>query len=285
MSTTPDVVGQLVDKFRTNADHYTSPAYNETLCRVDFINPMFEALGWDMANRAGYSDAYRDVIHEDAIKIGGATKAPDYCFRIGGTRKFFLEGKKPGVDLKNNPDPAYQLRRYAWSAKLPLSILTDFQEFAVYDCRVRPDKQDKPSTARVFYCTCDDYVEQWDKIASIFARESVLKGSFDRYAETARGKRGTAEVDAAFLKEYVREFPVRRTDESSKTDKAMHDKIVILVEQMLSLHRELSAAKNGHAKEALQRQIDATDRQIDRLVYELYGLTEDEIRIVEEASG
>ncbi len=201
MTTTPDVVGELVEKFRTNADHYTSPAYNETLCRVDFINPMFEALGWDMANRAGYADAYRDVIHEDAIKIGGATKAPDYCFRIGGTRKFFLEAKKPGVDLKSNPDPAYQLRRYAWSAKLPLSILTDFQEFAVYDCRVRPDKQDKPSTARIFYCGCDDYPEQWEKIASIFARESVLKGSFDRYAETAKGKRGTAEVDAAFLKE------------------------------------------------------------------------------------
>ncbi len=201
MTSAPDVVHELVEKFRTNAEHYTSPAYNETLCRVDFINPMFEALGWDMANRAGYADAYRDVIHEDAIKIGGATKAPDYCFRIGGTRKFFLEAKKPGVDLRHNLEPAYQLRRYAWSGKLPLSILTDFQEFAVYDCRVRPDKQDKPSTARIFYCDCDGYPEQWDKIASIFARESVLKGSFDRYAETARGKRGTAEVDAAFLEE------------------------------------------------------------------------------------
>lgn len=43
---------------------------------------------------------YKDVIHEDQIKVGGAMKAPDYCFRIGGTRKFFLEAKKPSVFIK-----------------------------------------------------------------------------------------------------------------------------------------------------------------------------------------
>ena len=55
--------------------------------------------------------------------------------------------------------------------------------------------------------------------------------------------------------------------------------------EMVSLHKELAAAKTGHDKTAIQRQIDATDRQIHRLVYELYGLTEDEIKIVEEATG
>jgi hypothetical protein len=89
------------------------------------------ALGWDIDHRAGYAEAYKDVIHEDAIKIGGATKAPDYCFRIGGRRVFFLEAKKPFVNVREDVSPAYQLRRYAWSAKLPLSILTDFEELAV----------------------------------------------------------------------------------------------------------------------------------------------------------
>jgi len=69
------------------------------------------------------------VIHEDAIKVGSATKAPDYAFRIGGTRKFFVEAKRPSVGIKDDPEPAYQLRRYAWSAKLSLSILSDFEEF------------------------------------------------------------------------------------------------------------------------------------------------------------
>jgi len=53
---------------------------------------------------------------------------------------------------------------------------------------------------------------------------------------------------------------------------------------MLDLHKQLDAANTAHAKTAIQRQIDATDRQIDQLVYKLYGLTEDEIRIVEEAT-
>jgi len=199
--TTPARIVDLVERFERNLDAYRSGAYNETQVRREFIDPMFKALGWDIDNERGYAEAYKDVIHEDAISVGGATKAPDYCFRIGGARKFFLEAKKPSVDIKRDVHPAFQLRRYAWSAGLPLSILTDFEEFAVYDCRVRPVKTDRASTARILYLTYDEYASRWDEIASVFAREEVLKGSFDRFAESTRRKRGTAEVDAAFLKD------------------------------------------------------------------------------------
>ena len=114
----PKELERLVDRFDPKS------TLNETQVRREFIDPFFKALGWDIANEQGAADAYKDVIHEDAIKVGGATKAPDYFFRIGGTRKFFVEAKKPSIDLLNEPSAAYQLRRYAWSAKLPLSILT-----------------------------------------------------------------------------------------------------------------------------------------------------------------
>ena len=68
-------------------------------------------------------------------------------------------------------------------------------------------------------------------------------------------------------------------------DKANHDKMVELVDRMLSLHNELPAAKTPDEKTRLQRQIDATDQQIDNLVYELYGLTDKEIQIVEEGAN
>ncbi|MBI4001098.1 MAG: N-6 DNA methylase, partial [Nitrospira defluvii] len=200
MTQLPPIVSTLIDRFEHNRDSYKSQGYNETQLRREFLDPFFEALGWDVANKQGHAEAYKDVIHEDAIKIGGNTKAPDYCFRIGGARKFFLEAKKPAVNLKDEISPAYQLRRYAWSAKLPLSILTDFEEFAVYDCRTRPNPSDKPSTGRILYLTYRDYQAKWDEIASIFTKEAVLKGSFDKYAVTDR-KRGTATVDAEFLKE------------------------------------------------------------------------------------
>ena len=200
----PDSISRLVDTFDSHKEHYKSQSYNETQLRREFLDPMFKELGWDIDNTQGYADAYKDVIHEDAIKVGGSTKAPDYCFRIGGTRKFFLEAKRPSVNIKMDVGPAYQLRRYAWSSKLPLSILSDFEEFSVYDCRVRPRKNDKAAKARTLYYTYDQFTEKWEEIYSIFSREAILRGSFDKYANDAKRKRGTSEVDSEFLLEIER---------------------------------------------------------------------------------
>src|SRR5581483_10948729 len=197
----PPSILELVERFDTNRSAYHAPQYNETQLRREFLDPFFAALGWDVDNTQGYAEAYKDVVHEDAIKVGGATKAPDYSFRIGGVRKFFVEAKKPAINLKEDTRPAFQLRRYAWSAKLPLSILTDSEEFAVYDCRIPPQESDKAAIARTLFLGYQDYAARWDEIAAIFSREAILKGAFDRYAEDNRAKRGTAEVDAAFLKE------------------------------------------------------------------------------------
>ena len=82
-STTPKSVLQLVQRFARHQETYKQQVYNETQVRREFIDPLFKALGWDVDNRAGHAETYKDVIHEDAIKVGGSTKAPDYCFRIG----------------------------------------------------------------------------------------------------------------------------------------------------------------------------------------------------------
>ncbi len=197
----PDRIKILTETFDNNLESYKKGIYNETQVRREFIDPFFEELGWDVANKQGYAETYKDVIHEDAIKVGGVTKAPDYCFRIGGARKFFLEAKKPSINIQEDIHPAYQLRRYGWSAKLPLSILTDFEELAVYDCRVKPTKTDKVSHSRILYLKYTDYVSRWEEIASIFSRDAILRGSFDKYVESKKGKKGTTAVDTAFLHE------------------------------------------------------------------------------------
>jgi type I restriction-modification system DNA methylase subunit len=197
----PKEVIELVKRFEENIETFTSDSYNEETLRGQFVNPFFKALGWDIDNFSGFSEAYRDVVHEEGLKVGGSIKAPDYCFRIGGTRKFFLETKRPSVNLKDDVPSAFQLRRYGWSAKLSLSILTDFEEIAVYDCRIKPNKTDKASTARIAYYTFRDYESKWDEISAIFSKEAVLKGSFDKFAEQGKGKRGTETVDDAFLEQ------------------------------------------------------------------------------------
>ena len=84
----PSKITELVDKLSLHHESYLSPSYNETQLRREFLDPFFESLGWDIDNKRGFAEAYKDVIHEDAIKIGSLTKAPDYCFRVGGVRKF-----------------------------------------------------------------------------------------------------------------------------------------------------------------------------------------------------
>ena len=159
----PDNILKLCETFSLHKEHYKSDGYNETELRREFLDPFFKALGWDVDNEHGYADSYKDVIHEDAIKVGGYTKAPDYCFRIGGARKFFVEAKKPSVNIHEGIAPAYQLRRYGWSGKLPLCILSDFEEFAVYDTRIKPLKNDTPAKARTLYYSYDKYEDKWEE--------------------------------------------------------------------------------------------------------------------------
>jgi len=86
---TPKGVLELTERFERNRDAYRSHEYNETQARREFIDPLFKALGWDVTNEKGYAEAYKEVIHEDAIKVGGATKAPDYAFGIYGLSEFY----------------------------------------------------------------------------------------------------------------------------------------------------------------------------------------------------
>jgi len=157
-------IRKLVQVFKDNFNQYKLSTYKEAQVRIEFLDKFFKALGWDVNNKQGFSEQFKEVISEDAIKIEGNTKAPDYAFRIGGQRIFFVEAKKPSVSLKDNPEAAYQLRRYAWNSGIPISILTDFEEFIVYDCRVKPNEKDSSSTARIMIIGYEDYLDNFDKI-------------------------------------------------------------------------------------------------------------------------
>lgn len=193
-------IKDLAYRFEEQKSFYLQGSYNETQTRRDFIDPFFKALGWDIDNENGYAESYREVIHEDKLKIDGRNKAPDYSFRlVGGKKLFFVEAKKPSILIKEQTEPAYQVRRYGWSAKLPVSIITDFQEFAVYDCTKKPLVSDKASIARIKYLTYSDYLTDFDFIWNTFSKQRVLEGSFDKFVQNDTYKKGTATVDKEFL--------------------------------------------------------------------------------------
>jgi hypothetical protein len=198
-----DEIARRVKQFQTNFKAYHAPDYKEAHARQELIDWLFIALGWDVRNERGAAPHRREVILEASQDVEGqaARKAPDYAFRFGADTLFYVEAKKPGVAIKTSASAAFQLRRYAWSAKLPLSLLTDFEELAVYDGRIRPSDQDNASIARINYYTYDRYPEVWREIWDVYSREAVERGSFDQYVQSVKGKRGTTPVDAEFLKE------------------------------------------------------------------------------------
>jgi type I restriction-modification system DNA methylase subunit len=202
--TAPLEIISLVDRFSGQISAYKAGKYNETQLRRDFLDPLFDALGWDMTNRKNLPENLREVIDEVSVEVEGHAKAADYSFQFGGKTHFFLEAKKPSVNIETNPYPAFQIRRYAWSAKVPISIVSDFEQLAVYDCRVKPVYGDPAHLGRIELFSFTDYVDKWDKLYRLFSYQSVHEGSLDKYVVSLKGKRGTADVDDVFLVEMER---------------------------------------------------------------------------------
>ena len=201
----PIEIVDLVERFERDQSFFKSAQFNETELRTRFINPLIAALGWDVYHdQPGRADQH-EVKEEDSVEVEGKIKNPDYSFRLfdgslgSMKRKFFMEVKRPSVNIEAGAYPAFQLRRYAFSADLPISILTDFEEFSVYYCLSRPNREDKPTKSRIMYLRYDQYAEKWEEIAALFSREAVLNGSLERYARSLPQKRGEKRVDAALL--------------------------------------------------------------------------------------
>jgi len=253
-------ISELVDRFNEQYASYKNADYNETQTRRDFIDPFFKVLGWDIDNEEGYAEAYREVIHEDRLKISGATKAPDYSFRlVGGKRLFFVEAKKPSVCVKEDTQPAYQIRRYGWSAKHPISIITDFEEFAIYDCTIKPNLNDKSSVARIKYITYKDYLKEFDFVWETFSKEQVLKGSFDKFVQSDTHKKGTASVDKEFLESLDRWRTYLAVNISWNNKNLDEDEINFAVQQtidriiFLRIAEDRSVEPYGNLKTALKQ--------------------------------
>lgn len=225
---------ELVNRFETHFDSYKDQNYKEARLRGEFINPFFEYLGWDVYNKNNAAEAYREVIQEDSLKIEDTLKAPDYSFRLaGGKRLFFVEAKKPSVSVIESIQPAYQVRRYGWSAKHPISVVTDFEEFAIYDCATKPNPNDKPSVARIKYLTYQDYLREFDFIWNTFSREQVLRGSFDKFVHSDKQKQGTATVDKDFLESLDRWRTYLAVSLSWKNKLLGEDEINFAVQQLI----------------------------------------------------
>lgn len=193
----------LLEKYESNLDYYRSAKYNETQLRVDFLDPMFELLGWDIKNTKGKNTHEREVLLEEGLKAkkGASTKKPDYTFRLFSERRYFLEAKKPHVDISSDPSPAKQVRRYGFTAKLKISVLSNFEHLALYDCSSPVKEADEATVSRIRIYHYSEYVEKFDEIYELLSQDSVYSGGFDEQWKNIEEKIQKFSVDDLFLKQ------------------------------------------------------------------------------------
>jgi len=191
---------KLVEKFVTDIEYYKNPRkpYNEHSCRMEFIDPLLGLLGWDITNSKGLPPQYREVIAEN---YSSSTDRPDYSLTMRGVTKFFVEAKKPSVDIFTSLESALQARKYGWNANHKIAILTNFDYLIIYDTTVTPQEQDDAHVARFRVYHHTEYVEKYDEILELLSRDSVYSGSFDLYFGKYFVEQGrqTQQVDSMFL--------------------------------------------------------------------------------------
>ncbi len=346
----PPEIRQLVERFEANLDSYRNSAYNETLLRRDFLDPMFKALGWDVDNSQGYAEAFREVVHEDAIKIGGAaketwkisvrcpnpsTKLPEAtAYQLPQAR--FSQNDGQTFDYRLSEDAGRLVQRIMGRSKqideefvvgvgintgfIRDSLVSDKKKDGRFHPMVAGDGISRYGAAKTsgWIMYDRDYVRSQgtlgrslppedlfvnDKILVVRTRNLSLKkrivATLDRNRSynlnrlsniVSKGKASVAGLLGVLNSKFFDWlFSTRFYDYEIKPVylkvaplcDVNNEKLIGNVERMLKLNDGLAAAKTAHDKTLLERQIVATDRQIDALVYELYGLTKDEIAIVE----
>lgn len=196
-------IKDLVQKYHANRTAYLKADYNETQLRTDFLDPFFEMLGWDIKNNQGKPTNEREVLVEEALRedANSNTKKPDYTFRLFSERKFFLEAKKPHVKIDSDTEPAKQVRRYGFTAKLKISVLSNFEHLAIYDCSRKVDKNDSATKARIKLYHYTEYEKAFEEIQKQLSHEVVYTGEFDEIWKEIESQLKLSSVDDLFLKQ------------------------------------------------------------------------------------
>lgn len=211
--TNVEKLNDLTNRFQANLAYYKEARnnYNEHSCRIEYIDPILKILGWDVANERGLAPQYREVIAEN---YSTSTDRPDYTMTLRGVAKFFVEAKKPAVDITRSTDPAFQTRKYGWNANHRIAVLTNFEYLAIYDTCYVPKEEDGCAVARYRIFHFSEYADRYDEIVSLISRDVVYSGEFDRYLDDNFPATGgeKQQVDTLFLKQ-INEWRVSLSNE------------------------------------------------------------------------
>ena len=268
-ASTPAAVVELVERFRRNLDAYRNPSYKEAHVRREFIDPRFhlgpsgkivlvpyrverqkavlipeEALCKELPRTWQYLSANKRHLQE---REGGRMRGSAWHGYVYPKNLEVM--KSPRILVPDIADRASfaldSAGRYAFTSGYGIVLRKDVKESAEYFLGLLTSK------------LLDFYLKRVS---------TTMRGGFFRY-----------------FTQYLEQLPIRRIDFLGRTDRQRHDRLVQLVVRMQRLQERLVSLKHPTTRQPIQRLIDHADRKIDELVYGLYGLTKDEIGILEGA--
>lgn len=226
----------LVDAFDDKYADYKKDVYSEAQVRIDFLNPLLKCFGWDVDNEARKTQLYREVIQEESIDVEEEDKItkknPDYTLKQFGQRSLFVEAKKVSIDITIKKAPAFQTRRYGWSANLPFSVLTNFEHLVFYDCTVKPELEDLASHNRYKTFCYTDFLGNLEEIYSLLSFEAIKSGSLDRI-DTGELK-GEESFDSHFLNQIESWRQVLAENVVENNADLSQDDINFLIQRMIN---------------------------------------------------
>ena len=171
---------KLINKYTKYKKEGRLDLSSEETIRV-WINELLAIFNWDVKDT---SQILQEKIlskeeKEKLKKIDSTFTRPDYTFKMGNQKLTFLDAKAVRVNLKKDKKSAFQIKSYGWSISAPCAFITNFEEFAIYDCSYIPTIEQKADYGRV-YLQLDEYIKNFDILEKHLLHENIIKGTLNK---------------------------------------------------------------------------------------------------------
>jgi len=168
-------LADLIDRFqKAKTEGRLDNASEETI--RTWINELLSVFGWDVQDTHQIlQERTLDKEKREKLKdIGSTNVRPDYTLVNGSIMLSFLDAKNLDVNISESKDASFQIRSYGWSIGAPFSIVTNFEQLAIYDCSIMPRVDDDPCIARARFFTCDEFIDNLDMLDIFLDRTNVI---------------------------------------------------------------------------------------------------------------
>jgi len=203
----------LVERFDK---YYKSGKFDETseATARTWIEMLLGVFGWDCSNPQEIDQ--ESSISDDAInkmsEIESTHKTPDYSLLFKDEVMYYLDAKQTSIDIKNCKKTSFQIRAYGWSSGLPIAIVTNFKELAIYDARYKPEKTHDANVGLIHYFKYQDYLNNFNELDLHLGKENVQTRRLNERYSTITEQRGSKTLDQDFA-EFLGEWRIKFASE------------------------------------------------------------------------